>query len=150
MIIAVALLFAFGAGVLFARSIKPATASDDPPAIAQIINVPTLTAADLGPSAPGPIPRHLKIFAAFKSGTVQVQTGDSPKHFHTATNELQYVIEGAGTMWLGDKQVAIGPGDLIIIPKGTVHGGTQTTDGTFKLIAVKLPPQAKEDYNAVP
>ena len=150
MIIAVALLFAFGAGVLFARSIKPATADDEPPMVAEVLNVPGLKPEDLGPSSPGPIARHLKIFAASKSGTVQVQTGDSPKHFHKATNEIQYIIEGSGTMWLGDKQVPIKPGDLIIIPKGTIHGGPHTAEGTFKLIAVKMPPQAKEDYNAVP
>jgi mannose-6-phosphate isomerase-like protein (cupin superfamily) len=150
MIIAVALLLAFGAGVLFARSIKPATADDEPPMVAQIVNVPALNGPDLGAPLPGAALRYTKIFATSKTGTVQVQTGETAKHFHAVTNEIQYVVEGMGTMWLGDKQVDIKPGDLIIIPKGTPHGGTHATSGTFKLVAVKTPPQAKEDYHVIP
>lgn len=150
MIIAVALLFAFGAGVLFARSIKPATADDELPMMAQVIDVPALTGPDLGAPLPGPALRYSKIFASAKTGTVQVQTGETPKHFHAVANEIQYVVEGTGTMWLGDKQVPIKPGDLIIIPKGTPHGGTHATSGTFKLVAIKTPPQAKDDYHIVP
>jgi mannose-6-phosphate isomerase-like protein (cupin superfamily) len=150
MIIALALLVAFGAGVLFARSIKPATADDEPPMVAQVVNVPALNGPDLGAPLPGPTLRYTKIFAASKTGTVQVQTGDSAKHFHAVANEIQYVVEGTGTMWLGDKEIPIKPGDLIIIPKGMPHGGTHATSGTFKLVAVKTPPQAKEDYHLVP
>ena len=150
MIVALALLAAFGAGVLFARGIRPANADDEPAMAAQVIHVPALTDADLGAPLPGPISRHSKLFARSKTGTVQVQTGDTPKHFHAVANEIQYVVEGAGTMWLGDKEVEIGPGDLIVIPKGTPHGGTRATRGTFKLVAVKTPPQAPDDYHPLP
>lgn len=36
-------------------------------------------------------------------------------------------------------------GTLIIIPKGTAHGGTLVTNGPVKAIAIKLPPQPKDD-----
>jgi quercetin dioxygenase-like cupin family protein len=150
MIIIAALLIAFGLGVVFARSIKPAAADDDQPMVAQVIDVPALTGPDLGAPLPGPLLRYNKVFAVSKTGTVQVQTGETPKHFHAVANEIQYVVEGTGTMWLGDKEVAIKPGNLIIIPKGTPHGGTHATSGTFKLVAIKTPPQAKEDYHTLP
>lgn len=150
MIFTLAVLVAFGAGILFSRSIKPAAADDEAPMVAQVIDVLALKGPDLGAPLPGPVPRYNKIFAASKTGTVQVQTGDTPKHYHANANEIQYVVEGTGTMWLGDKQIEIKPGTLIVIPKGTVHGGTHATSGTFKLVAVKTPPQAKEDYHPVP
>ena len=39
----------------------------------------------------------------------------------------------------------IKPGDLVIIPKGTAHGGTKTDVAPFKAIAIKTPPQAPDD-----
>ena len=41
------------------------------------------------------------------------------KHMHPNTNEIQYILEGTGTIWLGDKEVKVKPGDLVVIPKGT-------------------------------
>ena len=38
------------------------------------------------------------------------------------------------------------PGDLVIIPKGTAHGGTKPDSSTaIKAIAIKTPPQAPDD-----
>jgi hypothetical protein len=44
----------------------------------------------------------------------------------------------------GDRR-ASKPGTLIIIPKGTAHGGTIVTSGPVKAIAIKIPPQPKDD-----
>jgi mannose-6-phosphate isomerase-like protein (cupin superfamily) len=41
--------------------------------------------------------------------------------------------------------VAVKPGDLVIIPKGTPHGGTKSEGRTIKAIAIKTPPQAPDD-----
>jgi mannose-6-phosphate isomerase-like protein (cupin superfamily) len=82
--------------------------------------------------------------------TLQVQMGPTPKHFHALANEIQYVVEGSGTEWLGDRQVALKPGDLLIIPKGTPHGSLTDTSGTLKLIAMKTPPQAADDFHVMP
>ena len=79
--------------------------------------------------------------------TVQVQLGTVGKHYHASSNEVQYVVEGQGKFWLGDSYKDVGPGDLIIIPKGTPHAGTTTP---FKAIAIKTPPQAKDDLHPVP
>ena len=52
---------------------------------------------------------------------------------------------GTGTVWLDDKEVRVKPGDLIVIPKGTAHGGTKPDGRTLKAIAIKTPPQAPDD-----
>ena len=51
--------------------------------------------------------------------TISVQAGNVPKHMHPNTNEIQYILEGTGTIWLGEKEVRVKPGDLVVIPKGT-------------------------------
>jgi mannose-6-phosphate isomerase-like protein (cupin superfamily) len=52
------------------------------------------------------------------------------------------VVEGTGSEWLGEQQVQLKPGDLLIIPKGTPHGGL--TAGV-KLFSMKTPPQKAGD-----
>ena len=49
------------------------------------------------------------------------------------------------TITLGDKEVRVKPGDLVVIPKGTAHGGTKPDGRTLKAIAIKTPPQAPDD-----
>ena len=83
------------------------------------------------------------MFVSADGATISVQNGMVPKHMHPNTNEMQYILEGTGTIWLGDKQVTVKPGDLIVIPKGTPHGGTSRAP--LKAIAIKTPPQAPDD-----
>lgn len=77
-----------------------------------------------------------------------VQTGTIFKHLHADANEIQIVISGSGTEWLGDKQVALKPGMMLVIPAGTPHAGT--TDPNLKIIAIKTPPQSPTDIHPVP
>ncbi len=39
------------------------------------------------------------------------------KHAHPKTDEIQYIIEGSGAMWLGGERKEFKPGTLIIIPR---------------------------------
>ena len=138
---------AFGAGLAVARLPQPAHAAAAPlqPAV---IDVAAITPADLPtPSATTPNNRS-KLYAAADGATVQVQMGTVPKHFHADANEIQVVMSGSGTEWLGDKQVALKPGTMLIIPAGTPHGGT--VDPNLKIVAVKTPPQASTDFHTVP
>jgi mannose-6-phosphate isomerase-like protein (cupin superfamily) len=88
---------------------------------------------------------HNKLFVSADGATVSIQDGNVPKHVHSNANEMQYILEGTGTIWLGDKEVRVRPGDLVIIPKGTPHGGTKPDGRVFKSIAIKTPPQAPDD-----
>ncbi len=76
------------------------------------------------------------------------QVGVAPKHTHAATTEVQLFLDGTGTEWLGDKQIAIAPGTFVLIPPGTAHGGF--TGGPFKFYTVKTPPQQPADFHAIP
>jgi mannose-6-phosphate isomerase-like protein (cupin superfamily) len=79
------------------------------------------------------------------NATIGIQSGNVAKHNHPKTDEIQYIIEGSGAMWLGGERKEFKPGTLIIIPKGTAHGGTLVTSGPVKAIAIKIPPQPKDD-----
>jgi mannose-6-phosphate isomerase-like protein (cupin superfamily) len=83
------------------------------------------------------------------NATIGIQSGNVAKHIHAKTDEIQYIIEGSGEMWLGGERKAFKPGTLIIIPKGTAHGGTLVTSGPVKAIAIKIPPQPKDDVTFV-
>ena len=76
---------------------------------------------------------------------MSIQDGNVPKHMHPNTNEMQFILEGTGTIWLGDKEVTVKPGDLVVIPKGTPHGGNKPIGRPTKAIAIKTPPQAPDD-----
>jgi mannose-6-phosphate isomerase-like protein (cupin superfamily) len=134
----------FAAG-LVVGSVRRADA-DAPSMTPMIIHVPSLTAATLPPPAAG-MNLQNKVVVTADGATVQVQLGPVGKHYHANANEVQYVVEGQGKFWLGDSYKDVGPGDLIIIPKGTPHAGTTTG---FKAIAIKTPPQAKDDLHPVP
>ena len=132
----VALAFAAGYG---ARLLPQAIAADTM-MTAQVLHLPDLSGDALGLASGTGL--RSKMFVAADGMTISVQAGNVPKHMHPNTDEMQYILEGTGTIWLGDKQVAVKPGDLVVIPKGTAHGGTSAP---LKAIAIKTPPQAPDD-----
>jgi mannose-6-phosphate isomerase-like protein (cupin superfamily) len=79
------------------------------------------------------------------NATIAVQSGNVAKRMHPKTDEIQYIIEGSGAMWLGGERKEFKPGTIIIIPKGTAHGGTLVSSGPVKALAIKIPPQAADD-----
>ncbi len=140
---------AFLAGLLAARTTPPARAQA-PVLQPQVIDLAAITDAELGNIIPGLGTLRSRTLVVQPTGTMAVQTGNVPKHTHADANEFQYVISGSGTFWLGDQQRQIHPGDLIVIPKGTVHAGSVISDGELKVLAIKLPPQAPDDLHLVP
>jgi mannose-6-phosphate isomerase-like protein (cupin superfamily) len=146
-LVTVIAILIFAAGFVAARNMTPAGAA--PLTLTpQLIDLTTLTADDL--SAPNPGGTRIKTLVIADGATLQVQMGPTPKHFHADANEIQYVVDSSGTEWLGDRQVVLKPGDLLLIPKGTTHGGLIDPSGKLKLIAIKTPPQADDDFHIVP
>jgi mannose-6-phosphate isomerase-like protein (cupin superfamily) len=47
---------------------------------------------------------------------------DSPVHKHCETTETYHILEGSGTMILGDKVITVQAGSFIYIPPGVAHG----------------------------
>src|SRR5262249_45163472 len=139
---ALSIAAAFAAGCAVTHVLRPALAATDN-ITAQIIHTGDLEGDAL--SAPNKSGMRNKTFVSVDGATLSIQDGNTPKHLHENANEIQFVLDGTGTVWLGDKEERIKPGDLIIIPKGTPHGGTKPDGRTIKAIAIKTPPQAPDD-----
>jgi mannose-6-phosphate isomerase-like protein (cupin superfamily) len=137
--LSIAAAFAAGCGVT--HLLRPALAAEN--ITAQIIHTGELEGDALSPANPAGM--RNKMFVSADGATVSIQDGNVPKHMHPNANEMQFILEGTGTIWLGDKEVRVKPGDLVIIPHGTPHGGTKPDGRTFKAIAIKTPPQTPDD-----
>jgi len=142
--------FAFAAGL----AISPLTQhgfsqahAEGAPLQAAVIDLAGMKHDDI-PATPLP-EMHSRLLVNTESGTIAIQSGNVKKHFHANSDEIQYVIEGSGSMWLGKERRDFKAGSLIIIPKGTAHAGTIVTSGPVKAIAIKLPPQGKDDTHFV-
>ena len=141
---------AFVAGAVLApmaQQLLPVAHADAAPELPREIDLLALQHANL-PHTGNPL-MNAQTFLSNEHASIGVQSGDAPKHIHENSDEIQYIIEGTGSMWLGAVRQDFKPGTLIIIPKGTVHGGTIATSGPIKAIAIKLPPQAKGDMLVV-
>ncbi|MEA2786967.1 MAG: hypothetical protein QOF71_3071 [Candidatus Eremiobacteraeota bacterium] len=144
---AVVAALAFGAGLAVAHAPQSARAAAAPlqPAI---IDLMAIQASDLPTPTPASPNLRSKLLLAADGATGQIQIGTVAKHYHADANEIQIVLSGSGTEWLGDKQVALKPGTMLIIPAGTPHAGT--TDPNLKIVSFKTPPQAATDVHPVP
>lgn len=60
-------------------------------------------------------------------------------HKHLAHSEQVCVLEGEGQMKLGDKTITIRKGDVIFIPKNTVHAVRSTGKVPLKVLSVQSP-----------
>jgi mannose-6-phosphate isomerase-like protein (cupin superfamily) len=140
-ILAMSVATAFTAGCGVTHLLRPALAAEN--VTAQVISTAELNGDALGPANAGGM--HSKMFVSADGATISVQDGNVGKHMHPNTNEIQFILDGTGTIWLGDKEVKVKPGDLIVIPKGTPHGGTKPDGRTLKALAIKTPPQAPDD-----
>jgi mannose-6-phosphate isomerase-like protein (cupin superfamily) len=139
--IALSIATAFAAGCGVTHLLRPALAAES--ITAQVIHTGELEGDALSPVNAGGM--RNKTFVSVDGATISIQDGSPPKHLHANANEIQYILEGKGTIWLGDKEVQVKPGDLVVIPKGTPHGGTKPDGRTIKAIAIKTPPQAPDD-----
>src|ERR1700688_2297624 len=139
---ALSIAAAFAAGCAVTHLMQPARATSEN-ITAQIIHTQAFSGDALGPANAGGM--HSKMYVSADGATVSIQDGNVGKHMHPNANEIQYILEGTGTIWLGDKEVQVKPGDLVIIPHGTPHGGTKPDGRTIKAIAIKTPPQTPDD-----
>ena len=138
--VSIAAAFAAGCGVTYLM--QPARAATEN-ITAQVIHTSEMNGEALGLASGTGL--RSRMFVSAEGATVSIQDGNVPKHMHPNTNEMQYILEGTGTIWLGDKEVQVKPGDLVVIPKGTAHGGTKPDGRPFKAISIKTPPQAPDD-----
>jgi len=148
-VLILALPLAFAAGWLASHGSVSAWAADTR-LTPQMIDLAAMTEAEIGPLVPGIGTLRSRTLVADPEGSVAVQSGDVPRHTHTGSDEIQYVVSGSGSFWLGGSEQQVHPGDIIIIPRGTVHAGSHVASGRLRVISIKLPPQAPGDFHLVP
>lgn len=65
-----------------------------------------------------------------------------PQHLHDHSEDVFLVLEGSGWLREGDKRTPIGPGDVIFVPPGEVHGTIAGPQGML-VISCQGPPDPK-------
>lgn len=74
---------------------------------------------------------------------------DATKHYHARCTELYYILEGNGTLELGDATVAVEPGMLIVIPAMTPHRLRSASAEGVRTMVMGIPAWDPEDEVAV-
>jgi hypothetical protein len=138
--------FAIGAAVTHLPQAARAAAA---PLVASTYDLAALT-SDTMPAPTTTFPNlHSKTLVVEDGMTLAVQMGTAFKHFHSSADEIQIVLDGSGTEWLGDKQVQLKPGTMVVIPRGTTHAGLVDL-GHLKFVSIKSPSQDPADVHPVP
>ncbi len=74
-----------------------------------------------------------------------VRITEAECHYHTRTTEIYHILEGEGTLRVGDEEYALRPGLTIYVPAGQQHGG----EGDFLSIVICAPPFDPDDQIVV-
>jgi mannose-6-phosphate isomerase-like protein (cupin superfamily) len=67
------------------------------------------------------------------------------RHYHRASEELYYLLEGEGEMEVDGERTAVKPGDAILIPPGAWHQIRTTGAATLRFLCCCAPPYSHED-----
>ncbi|MEP4380591.1 MAG: cupin domain-containing protein [Alphaproteobacteria bacterium] len=73
-------------------------------------------------------------------------------HSHPNDEQYVYVLAGRAAQLLGDEITSVGPGDIVHIPRHTVHG-MRVLESPYRFFTCKSPSgtgQLSEDYTEVP
>ena len=61
------------------------------------------------------------------------------KHKHVSHSEHVYILDGEGEMLLGEKTFKVKKGDIIFIPKNTLHALKVTSATPMKVLSIQAP-----------
>jgi len=68
------------------------------------------------------------------------------KHSHQKTEEIYYILEGAGVMSVGEQMSKIKTGDAIFIPKNHAHTLENTGETAMKILLICGPAHDFADH----
>jgi len=77
-------------------------------------------------------------------------TGTLPPHLHRAHEEVIIVRSGHARARIGDQDVELGPGDVFLVPKGTIHAARAIGEEPFVGVSVFAPAFDGSDRVPVP
>lgn len=67
------------------------------------------------------------------------------RHYHAASEEIYFVLEGAGEMEIDGVRRGIGPGDAVLIPPGARHEIRAAGTAGLRFLCCCAPPYRHED-----
>jgi mannose-6-phosphate isomerase-like protein (cupin superfamily) len=68
---------------------------------------------------------------------------ETQRHYHAVTEEIYFLLEGAGDMEVDGIHKRVGPGDAVLIPAGARHQITAETP--LRFLCTCAPPYSDED-----
>ena len=80
---------------------------------------------------------------------VLIRTAEKP-HIHQSHDGFVVLKRGEGTLHIGEETLAMKAGDVVFIPRGTVHFFENTSGEVAVALAVFTPPFAGKDVVDVP
>jgi len=67
------------------------------------------------------------------------------RHYHARTEEIYYVLAGAGEMEIDGDRASVGPGDAILIPPGAWHQIRATGESELRFLCCCAPSYSHAD-----
>ena len=67
-----------------------------------------------------------------------------PFHTHPTREEIIYILSGRAEQWVGQEHRILGPGEMVLIPKGEVHGTYNPFRERLVFLAILAPAKAAE------
>jgi quercetin dioxygenase-like cupin family protein len=67
-----------------------------------------------------------------------------PFHTHPTREEIIYIISGRAEQWVGREHKILGPGEMVLIQKGEVHGTYNPFRERLVFLAILAPANAAE------
>jgi quercetin dioxygenase-like cupin family protein len=94
----------------------------------------------------GPLAVRFRLGSEESGGTVAIHEFDVAAgaglplaHSHDAYEETIYGVAGTVSFTVGGMPIAVGPGDMLCIPRGTVHSFANSGDITATALAIITP-----------
>jgi mannose-6-phosphate isomerase-like protein (cupin superfamily) len=83
------------------------------------------------------------------AGTIPADQPAPPFHLHPHTDEAFHIAGGEATFQLGDRELRVGAGGFVFIPRGTPHTAWNSGDGPLLGLIVISPGGAEHVFEPV-
>jgi quercetin dioxygenase-like cupin family protein len=67
-----------------------------------------------------------------------------PFHTHPTREEIIYILSGRAEQWIGREHRILGPGEMVLVPKGEVHGTYNPFRERLVFLAILAPANAPD------
>lgn len=70
----------------------------------------------------------------------------SPAHSHPDSEEMVYILEGTGRVWIDGEVGELRQGSAVLFPKGLPHMLANASDAPLRAVCVYAPPTSLDAY----